>query len=594
MEKTTLTFCCCLLALWVSGQVHYTNVAGFSGIQHRYVGTLGGGISFVDFDNDGLDDLTIATGAGEPIHFYKNNGNGFTAIMPPVPDTGQAKQLLWVDFDNDGDYDLYVAHYGSANRLYENLGQLVFEDITEKAGLPINDYNTFGACFGDIDRDGWLDLYYHDRIPFMTSDNRHYLFKNNADGTFTDITEASQTTDGGKVPFCSAFIDYNNDRWPDIYTAHDKFNIANVLLENNGDGTFTDVSAASNSDLKMDAMCVAPGDYNNDGWIDIYITNTANGGSALLHNIGPGGGGQVRFGNSAVFAGVTFPQRTGWGAVFLDADNDQDLDLYVTAANYGDIAQSNTFYLNNGNNTFSEPGAGFSGDTTITYNTAIGDFNQDGFPDIAVINQTPFYTQLWRNNGGNNHWLKIKLQGVLSNRDAIGSRIEVFSGGRYQMRYTLCGNGFMGQNSLTEIIGLQANEQADSILITWPTGHMDRLYDVREGESIIVVEGSTTNGEILVDEDVELILPPTSTVSDHLNKPFSFFPNPATKSLFFTNQGGVVSQIYILNSQGWLMKSVPTPGISGEINIADYPPGIYFILSVDHQGKKYTEKWIKL
>ncbi|MEZ4956404.1 MAG: FG-GAP-like repeat-containing protein [Saprospiraceae bacterium] len=594
MKKTILIYCCFLVAFSAVGQLYYSNVADAVGIQHSYIGILGGGVSFVDFDNDGLDDLTIATGEGEPIHFYKNNGNGFTKISPPIADLNQAKQILWVDFDNDGDYDLYVANFGSANRLYKNIGQFIFEDITENAGLPINDHDTYGACFGDIDRDGWLDLYYCDRIPFMTSENRHYLFKNNADGTFTDITETSQTKDGGKVPFCSAFIDYNNDKWPDIYTAHDKINIANVLLENNGNETFTDVSVPSNSDLKMDAMCVNPGDYNNDGWMDIYITNTANGGSALLHNIGPGGGGQVKFGNSALFAGVTFSQRTGWGSVFLDADNDSDLDLYVTAADYGDIAQSNAFYLNNGTNTFSQPDVGFDGDTTITYNTAIGDFNSDGFPDIIVLNQTPFFTQLWENNGGNNYWIKIKLQGVLSNRDAIGSKIETYSGGQYQMRYTLCGNGFLGQNSLTEIIGLNNNEKVDSIIITWPTGHIDKLFDVENGSNLIVIEGSTSNGNIIVDEEVELTLPPTNVISKNSEKPFSIFPNPASQSLNILNNGSDLSQLFILNNKGQIIQSLNPNMPKWHLNISSFLPGHYYLLSIDKKGEKHFEKWVKL
>ena len=593
MKKTVLTFCCCFLAICVIGQVHYSNVANAVGIQHSYVGILGGGVSFADFDNDGLDDITIATGGGEKSHFYKNNGNGFTKIIAPVPDTGQAKQILWVDFDNDGDYDLYVANYGSANRLYENTGQLIFEDITENAGLPINNYNTYGACFGDIDRDGWLDLYYCDRIPFMTSENRHYLFKNNADGTFTDITEVSQTKDGGKVPFCSAFIDYNNDKWPDIYTAHDKVTIPNVLLENNGNGTFADVSIASNSDMKMDAMCVNPGDYNNDGRIDIYITNTPNGGSALLHNIGPGGGGQVKFGNAAIFAGVNFPGRTGWGSVFLDADNDSDMDLYVTAADYGDIAQSNTFYLNNGNNTFSEPDAGFEGDTTITYNASIGDFNDDGFPDIIVLNQAPFSTQLWKNIGGDNNWIKIKLQGVLSNRDAIGSKIEIYSGGQYQMRYTLCGNGFLGQNSLTEIIGLKNNTKADSIVVTWPTGHVDRLFDIYNGERLTVIEGSSTNGEIHVDDDVELALPPTNAVGEIRETPFYIYPNPTSDLLYIKTTGNTILHYFLLNQNGQILYSTQHHSVDMSINVTSFLPGHYYLLAIDEYGLKHVGKWLK-
>ena len=421
----------------------------------------------------------------------------------------------------------------------------------------------------------------------------HYLFKNNADGTFTDITDVSHTKDGGKVPFCSAFIDYNNDKWPDIYTAHDKINIANVLLENNGNGTFSDVSAASNSDIKMDAMCVNPGDYNNDGRIDIYITNTPMGGSALLHNIGPGGGGQFKFGNAALFAGVNFPGRTGWGSVFLDADNDGDMDLYVTAADYGDIAQSNIFYLNNGNNTFSKPDAGFAGDTTITYNTCIGDSNNDGFPDILVLNQAPFSTQLWQNNGGDHNWIKIKLQGVLSNRDAIGSKIEIYSGGQYQMRYILCGNGFLGQNALTEIIGLKNNQKADSIIITWPTGHTDKLFDIASGEYLNVMEGSTTNGEIHVDEDVHLTTGPTYSTSGQRESAFFIYPNPASDVLHIQPNSNTFIRYIILTAKGQIVYSIKPTSTDSALNISTLFPGHYYLLGIDKNGIKHIERWVK-
>ena len=594
MKKKLLILCLLGWTAHVIGQVHFSNAAPANNIQHSYDGNLGGGVSFVDFNNDGLDDITLTTGDDEKIFFYKNNGNGFIKITAPIPTTSQAKQILWVDFDNDGDYDLYVANYLNANRLYKNTGDLIFEDITESAGLPINEYTTYGACFGDIDRDGWLDLYYHDRVPFMTVDNRHYLFKNNADGTFTDITETSQTMDGGRVPFCSAFIDYNNDKWPDIYTAHDKITNPNTLLENNGDGTFMDVSVASNADMEMDAMCVNPGDYNNDGWLDIYVTNTPVAGSALLHNIGPGSGGQVKFGNAAQFAGVGFLGRTGWGSVFLDADNDSDLDLYVVAANYGDIAESNAFYLNNGNSTFSEPDAGFEGDTTATYSTALGDFNDDGFADVVVVNKKPSFTHLWENNGGDNFWIKIKLQGVLSNRDGVGSKIEIYSGGQYQMRYTLCGNGFMGQNSLTEILGLKNNETADSIIVTWPTGHVDKLFDVPHGEKLTVVEGSSSDGEINVDADIELTMPPTSIVFEEKYFPLHLFPNPVSDILNIQSKKKTFVQFILLNKKGQIMRTIePSPSFA-ITNTSSYAPGIYYLIAIDEEGKKYIGKWVKI
>ena len=594
MKKVILSamMVCCYIVL-LQGQLFYADVAAQVGIQHSYFGTIGGGVSFCDFNNDGLDDLTIATGTGEEIHFYLNNGDGFEKINALVPHQGEAKQILWVDFDNDGDKDLFIANYAGANRLYQNTGSLNFIDITEIAGLPLNDHNTFGACFGDIDRDGWLDLYFSERIPFMTSQNQHRLFKNNADGTFSEVTESSQTADPGKVPFCSAFFDYNNDKWPDIYTANDKINIPNTLLENNGDGTFSDVSIAANADMKMDAMCVNPGDYNNDGWTDIYITNTPVG-SALLHNLGASSGSQVKFGNAAQFAGVGFYGGIGWGSVFLDADNDGDLDLYVSGAEDGANAVSSAFYLNNGNNVFSEPDVGFIGDTTKSYNNAIGDFNDDGFVDIGVLNIEPYFFQLWQNAGTSHHWLKIKLEGVLSNRDAIGARIEIYSDGYYQMRYTHCGNGFLGQNSNTEIIGLRNSEKADSIIITWPTGHIDKIYNQDADQKITILEGSSTNGLIAVDPGVEIkIIVSAGKEKFSKKEDVLLYPDPASTILNVSLNDMAADTYALFSEKGQLLNYTKITETDFSIDIHYLPAGKYFLV-IENEGKRIIKKWIKI
>lgn len=596
MKKALLSILYALLAMSLYGQVLFNNVAAQVGINLSYEGTsIGGGVSFCDFNGDGLDDLSLATGPGENIHFYINNGNGFTHIPPLVPHMQEAKQILWVDFDNDGDKDLFVAGYGCPNRLYKNNGNLELEDITEAAGLPINDHNTFGACFGDIDRDGWLDLYFCERIPFMNAMSQQYLFKNNADGTFSDITEISQTADAGKASFCSSFFDYNNDKWPDIYTANDRQTTPNTLLENNADGTFSDASQAANADLYMDAMCVNVGDYNNDGWSDIYVTNTPTNGSALLHNTGPATNGQVVFGNAAQFAGVGFIGGIGWGSVFFDADNDSDLDLYVSGAIAGAGAVSAAFYLNNGNGTFSEPYAGFAGDTVISYNNAVGDFNNDGFTDIIVLNRSPYTASLWQNTGGSFNWIKIKLQGVLSNRDAIGTKIETYSGDNYQMYYTHCGNSFLGQNSLTQTIGLKDNNMADSVIITWPTGHIDRLFDIESGQNILVIEGSTTNGEIYVDSDVVLNVVTNLTAGNKApENMFQLYPCPATDILNIESTNAGLTQYSIIDKNGQTIKTIKYTASQMAIKIGNLPAGIYFIIATDKHGDKWAGKWTKI
>ena len=200
-----------------------------------------------------------------------------------------------------------------------------------------------------------------------------------------------------------------------------------------------DVSFPTQSNVVMSAMCVAIADYNNDANQDVYISNIATGNVLLQnHEIS----NTHFFMDQASDAGVEFFD-VAWGCNFLDADNDRKLDLYVSGATVGSTTPSSTFYKNDGNGIFSETFDGFDGDTVKSYCNAIGDFNQDGFPDIMVSNFAPFNSQLWQNGGGTTNWIKVNLQGVKSNRQGIGSKIEVYAEDEYQMRYTHCGIAYM-------------------------------------------------------------------------------------------------------------------------------------------------------
>ncbi|MCR9289881.1 MAG: FG-GAP-like repeat-containing protein [Bacteroidetes bacterium] len=582
MKKVIFTVNCLFVSILLSSQIFYSNVASQVGVNHTYNGGIGGGgVSFCDFDNDGWDDITLATEEGREIYFYKNENGSFQKLAPLVSLQGEAKQVLWVDFDNDGDKDFYVAIYNGTNRLYENKGGLTFLDITESAGLPNDEEKSFGACWGDFDRDGWLDLYYGERKPPFT-ENR--LFHNNADGTFTEVTTSSGAEDPGKTPFCSSFFDFNNDKWPDLYTANDK-NTLNTLLVNNHDGTFTDIGESANANLEMNAMCVAIGDYNNNGWQDVYVTNTPEG-NALLQNNGDG-----TFTETAASAGVGF-YGIGWGSNFLDADNDLDLDLYVSGLPLGVGSKFSQFYENDGTGIFQELNTSFAGDTVKSFNNAIGDFNHDGYPDIIVLNEAPGNAKLWENGGGNNNWLKIELEGVLSNRDAIGSKIEVFAGGAYQMRYIHCGIGFLGQNSGTEIIGLKDHVMADSIVVTWPTGHIDRLYEVAKSQTIHLIEGTTTNGEIFVDSDVELVIVNTNEAI-HPDVEINIFPNPSVSVLNLHLSKLGFSKAIILNAKGESIFSKRIETMETQLDVSHLPKGIYFLAVVDEKGRRVVKKWIR-
>ena len=462
----------------------FTESATSSGVDHlKPVGLFGSGISCYDFDQDGLDDLTVGTDAGDSLFFYRNTGSGFTLLEPPpVLHLGEAKQVLWADYDNDGDPDLFVTDRVGTDRLYRNEGALVFIDVTAAVGLPLDTIgDSFGAAWADYDRDGLLDLYVCSRGAVYPA-HRNRLYRNTG-GLFQDVTVTAGLEDSAKQTFCATFLDYDGDQWPDVYEANDKADL-NTLLRNLGGGGFENTSLSSNSAVRIQAMCVTVGDYDADGDQDIYVTNGPDG-NVLLRNDSDG-----TFTEVANTCGVAF-NSVGWASNWLDADNDGHLDLYVSGSLVGHGAGlSSAFYHNNGDGTFSIPsGIGLDADTVMSFANATGDFNGDGFPDIVTCNATPFPLQLWENNGGAGHWVKLDLRGTASNREGLGAWIDCYAGGRRLVRYTHSAIGYLGQNSKQVHIGLGSVDVIDSLLITWPSGHVDRYLGLCVDRVLQIAEG---------------------------------------------------------------------------------------------------------
>ena len=528
-----------LFALIISNvsiaQISFADQASTLGINYGFgVNSFhGGGVSFVDFNQDGKDDLTFATESTEKIYFFRNDGAAFTKILlPGIDQATETKQVLWVDYDNDGDLDFFATSTNGPNKLYQNDGSLNFTDVTSSSGLFTDDLNTFGACFGDIDKDGDLDLFITNRG--ITVEQRNYLYRND-NGTFVDITVAAGINTSPEQSFCASFFDYDNDGDQDIYVANDKFTNQNRLYRNNNDGTFDDVSTVSGTDISIDAMSTTIGDYNNDGWFDIYITNTPTG-NVLFKNNGDGSFSDVASSSGTIFS------STAWGAVFLDADQDSNLDLYVSGSMDGSNVSflSSAFYHNNGNDTFSIPtGIGFDSEGNSSYSNAIGDLNNDGAPDIAVMNENANY-YVWENQSVNaNNWIKIKLEGTTGNKDGIGNRIEITANGKTQYRYTLCGEGYLGQNSMSEFIGVGAATNIDSIKITWNhSGQTETITNVQPNQSITIQEG---NGVLHTEEETKI--------------DFSVYPNPSNTGVFTIRTNGITSskQIRVYDISGRLL-----------------------------------------
>lgn len=467
-------------------QVTFTNVAESLGIDHTYYWPFfNAGLSFCDFDKDGFEDLTLPTVTGEKIHLYKFDGQYFTNIIDQtaIDDTQRADCLLWADYDNDGDRDFLITNRNSFDHLYRN-DNGDFVDVTNAVGLPVVTAFSTAACWADYDKDGWLDLYIGTRDWNAGS----HLYHNNGDGTFTDVTDFAGVSNYAKLPLAISFLDYDNDGWLDIYNAND-LHQGNTLFKNNGDGTFSDVSVSSGSNVYVSGMGIAIGDYDDNGFLDMYITNIDEG-NAFLHNNGDG-----TFTEMAEALNIEVG-KFGWGTSFFDYDNDGDLDLLVNNSGglqgRDDPARNNSFFSNNGDGSFNELfNTGLEIDTFFSYGSAISDFNNDGYPDVGILNAYGHKSQLFQNSGGTNNWIKIELEGTVSNREGIGSVIEIWRSGIKFIRTTHCGVSYQSQNSFIETIGVGNTTVIDTIKIKWPNGIVDVYYDVSVNQKLYSFEGET-------------------------------------------------------------------------------------------------------
>jgi hypothetical protein len=544
------------------GQLYFEDTAVSSGVGVSYGdSTFGGGVSFCDFDGDGWDDITYSSTNGNNIYFFKNNNGIFDEIDLGIGNYFRTKQVIWVDYDNDGDKDLFATSISGINQFYMNNGDMTFSNISATCGLFVNNFYSYGASFGDIDNDGDLDVFISNRDDTYEN-QRTYLYENN-DGYFEDITESAGINMNNELSFCTSFFDYNNDGYQDIYLANDKYH-PNRLYKNNGNSTFSDVSVVSGAGITIDAMSTTIGDYNNDGWFDIYVTNTIDGNYLLRNNT------DGTFTNVAESTGTGF-YSFAWGAVFFDADNDTDLDLYVSGMLDGSFLGllSAGFYENNGTNIFTiATGIGFENDLRTSFSNAIGDFNNDGLPDIIVMNDTE-NNFLWENKTNNaNNWLKVKLQGTESNRDGIGSKIEIFANGKSQFRYTLCGEGYLGQNSNSEFFGLKDASSIDYIKVNWLSGIEDVITDIDVNKTITIIENE---GVLAMNELVQ--------------RNFAIYPNPSSGNFNIKLSSLEVDEkLYVYDVLGRNLKTQNITDLNTSINLENFSEGIYFFKIESDKG----------
>jgi hypothetical protein len=506
----------------------------------RYIiETNGCGVAFIDYDNDGWMDVLILSGtrlegfpAGkEPTNkLYHNNRDGtFTDVTSKsgLAHTGWASAVCVGDYDNDGYDDLFITYWGE-NVLYRNNGDGSFSDVTRKAGLAAKGIRWGSGCtFIDYDRDGYLDLFVANYLKFDLATapepgkgpncmwkgipvncgpkglptDTNLLYHNNGDGTFTDVSEASGISKvQGRYAMTAIVTDYNDDGWPDIYVACDS--TASILYRNNRDGTFTDVAletgSAYNEDGQAQAgMGVAVGDYNGDGFMDIFKTHFADDLPVLYKNTGRG-----FFEDASRAAGFDHTRYVQWGTGLVDFDNDGWPDILIATGNvYPEVEKyfkeypyrgPRLIYRNQGDGRFKEVTYRCGAAVLAPHSSrgcAFGDFDNDGDIDVLVMNMNE-PPQLLRNEyRGANNWLKLKLIGSKSNASAIGARVRLKVGARLQTQEVTSQSSYYSHNDLRLHFGMGTSKKADQIEIRWPNGQTEIIRDIAANQIVTIKEG---------------------------------------------------------------------------------------------------------
>jgi len=503
---------------------------------------MGGGCAFFDYDNDGWMDIFIVGGrrledvpADASNRLYKNNRDGtFTDVTRQAGlwDAGWGVGVCVGDYNNDGFEDLFVTYYGQ-NKLYRNNGNGTFTDVTAKAGLLHEGIRFGSGCtFIESRRNGLLDLFVSNYVdidmahalkpsldvlncnyegiavacgPKGLKAPQHFFYRNNGDGTFTDISkESGVAAIRDSYGLTAVSFDADEDGWPDIYVACDT--TSSLLLLNNHDGTFREEGlmrgvAISGDGQDMAGMGVGVGDYALDGHLDIVKTHFQLQPAGLFRNLGKG-----EFEDQANQAGIAGERGyVSWGTGIVDLDNDGHPDIFwVTGNIYAELERINPKFLyksprllfrNKGDGTFAlmgeEAGPGI-GARHVSRGCAFGDFDNDGDLDILIMNQHEPPSLLRNDAPKGNHWVKMRLEGTKSNRSAIGARVMVHYGGKEQAQVLLSQSSYVSANDPRLHFGLGAATTVD-FEVYWPSGStekftaqaVDRLITLREGHGIV-------------------------------------------------------------------------------------------------------------
>ena len=539
---------------------HFTRVTAEAGIQFRHfngatgekhlVETMGGGVAFFDYDNDGHLDIYFVNGAPLAVggvsnpdalplavggvsnpdalqptnRLYRNNGDGTfsdTTHRAGVGDTGYGIGCCVADYNNDGNSDLFVTNYAQ-NILYRNNGDGTFTDVTTDAGIVGEPRFSTGCGFADYDNDGWLDLVVVNYVsvnlntapdcsqagipaycrPEDFAPEPDVLYRNNGDGTFTDVTEDAGISSLGRG-LGAIWTDVDNDNRLDLYIANDRE--PNFLYRNNGDNTFTElgelhgIARNEHGDVES-SMGIDTADYDNDGDFDVILTHYQAETNTLYQNDGNG-----------IFWDITAQSRLSeptllplaWGTGFADFDNDGWLDLFFANGHLHDniealeeigvYKQQNQLFRNRGDGIYTDV-SDLSGEGMLiekaSRGAVFGDYDNDGDLDVLVtnINDTP---DLLRNDmPPDSHWIGIKLVGEKSNRDGIGAKVTLQHGNTRLLREIKSGTSYLSQNPHRLFVGLGTTDHVDRVVVRWQSGMQDIIEDVKGNQWLTIQEGT--------------------------------------------------------------------------------------------------------
>ncbi|MBZ5625129.1 MAG: CRTAC1 family protein [Acidobacteriia bacterium] len=538
MKLRHLTIAAFLLGLAAqqpaSGPIRFEEVSAQAGIQFTHsfgaekLGSLlestGGGAVWFDYNNDGLMDLYVVS--GKPLgqgmhpypvrktpptapsnHLFRNDGKGhFTDVTEQAHVAGDLFSMgaIAADYDNDGNVDLLVTGYGRVI-LYRNRGDGTFEDVTEKAGIRVSGWS-IGAAWLDYDRDRCVDLFIGRYVKFDPEYHAYYaadnypgpldyepetdvLLHNNCNGTFTDVSEKAGIAKFKSRAMGVTAADFDLDGYPDIFVANDK--TENFLFHNQKDGTFQEIAvragvAYGQSGENTSAMGPVFLDFDHDGRVDLWVSDSRY--NRLLRNAG-----QLRFEDVTERAGISqlAAQYVSWGVGAHDFDNDGRDDIFIVHGGLIHmIPQEHSVFRNGGGWKFedvSRAAGPFFEVKSVGRGAAFADYDNDGRVDAFIVNLGSPAFLLHNTSPGTNHWMAVKLVGHKSNRDGIGAQVEVLAGGVRQQHERVAGSGYLSQDDPRVQFGLGSAAKVERLTVTWPSG-IKQVIENPPVDRVIAVE----------------------------------------------------------------------------------------------------------